>query len=175
MTNIKHSSKSKLWYTPTTIVEDARVVLGSIDLDPASDAFGNSRIKANHFYNELDNGLEQSWVGNVWVNPPGSKIGNKSLAALFWNKLTEEYNSGKVPHAIFMGFSLEIMQTSQNYPKSVLDFPFCVPNKRIKFDLPNGKKTSPTHGNVIVYLPKTSVEIDLFKKTFEKYGRVIIP
>jgi len=36
------------WYTPARYIEAARTVLGEIDLDPASDARGQSVVQAKH-------------------------------------------------------------------------------------------------------------------------------
>lgn len=41
-----HSMNSNAWFTPAPIVEAARVVLGQIDLDPASCAQSNQVIRA---------------------------------------------------------------------------------------------------------------------------------
>ena len=84
----QHSSKTDLWYTPLPIVEMARAVLGGIiNLDPASDAFGNSRVEANMYFTEEHDGLQHPWYGQIFCNPPGGKLGNKSRMKLFWQKL----------------------------------------------------------------------------------------
>lgn len=62
------------WYTPSTFIEAARRVMGSIDLDPASCAYANETVKAKRFFTIEDNGLNQEWTGNVWLNPPYSAI-----------------------------------------------------------------------------------------------------
>ena len=59
--NIQHSSRSDLWYTPASIIDRVRDTLGGIDLDPASDAYGNSRVMASSFINEEQDGLTLSW------------------------------------------------------------------------------------------------------------------
>jgi hypothetical protein len=99
------------------------------------------------------------WKGNVFLNPPGGtfKILNKSFsnAALWWAALVQDWLSGDVKQAIFIGFTLEILRHSQNgCPLPVQAFYRCYPKKRIKF---SGAQ-QPTHANVIVYLPPTEMK-----------------
>ena len=61
------------WYTPAEIVALARNVLGVIDLDPASCAAANATVGAQRYYTQDDDGLAQSWQGQVWLNPPYSR------------------------------------------------------------------------------------------------------
>jgi hypothetical protein len=144
-------------------------VLGSIDLDPASSHWANGRVRASSFYTEEENGLEQPWYGRVFLNPPGGKVGNKSKTGLFWRKLMEELPNLK--GAIFMGFSLECMQTTQNYSdKSVLDFPVCVPSRRLRFVTPGGVGAAPSHSNVIVYVPGSEDHTERFFRAFRDIG-----
>src|SRR6478736_131454 len=133
---ILHSSASVCWYTPVDIIERARTTLGHFDLDPATDEFGNSRVKAASFMTEK--GLEAEWSGLVFLNPPGGR----GSAKRWWNKLRES----KAEAAIFVGFSMQILQTEQ----SILEHDFCIPKRRIHFEKPDGLPNSPTHGNVIV-------------------------
>lgn len=42
------------WYTPQFIIDAAREVLGTIDLDPASDSEANKTVKAIKFYSVVD-------------------------------------------------------------------------------------------------------------------------
>ena len=164
----KHSSVSVEHYTPHKIVESARALMGGIDLDPASCAQANAEIvKALRFHTREDSGLDHSWTGRVWCNPPGGKLGNASMAKLFWAKLVEEWSSGRVEQACFLAFNLEMLQTTQlGCGRSILSFPFCVPNRRIAFlyvdptelglfGSPGTLKIGggPTHANVISYLP----------------------
>ena len=46
--------------------------MGGIDLDPASDAEAQKVVKAERFYDEEVNGLQQPWQGRIWLNPPWS-------------------------------------------------------------------------------------------------------
>lgn len=51
------------WYTPMRYIDDARAVLGDIDLDPATSEFGQSRIKAKEYYTLEADGLAHPWAG----------------------------------------------------------------------------------------------------------------
>jgi len=194
--NPQHSSSSNEHYTPEPIVEAARSVLGAIELDPASCALGQEVVKAVAWYgpgSELaEDGLAEPWLGKVFLNPPGGKVpeqyaglGTKSNAALWWSALAGYWQEGEVEAAIFVGFTLEILRATQalDVPQP-LDFPFCVPKSRIRFDTEEGDKrivsTSPTHANVIVYLPpkpwdidkpRATVMVDQFVSAFSPLGK----
>jgi DNA N-6-adenine-methyltransferase (Dam) len=60
------------WYTPPHIIEAARRVLGTIDLDPASCREAQECVHATQFFTTTDDGLQQTWRGRVWLNPPYS-------------------------------------------------------------------------------------------------------
>lgn len=86
-------------YTPPYIIEPVRQVLGSIDLDPASSVEANRTIKATEIFTAEDNGLDQEWRGNVWLNWPAS------MAHRFANKLRREIEEGRVKKAAVMLFN----------------------------------------------------------------------
>lgn len=168
--NAQHSSASNEWYTPEPVIELARAVLGPIDLDPASDEFGNLSVRASRFFTANDNGLEHSWSGTVFLNPPGGKVGNKSQAGLFWSKLMRERPN--IEHAIFLAFSAEALQNTQGKGElSVMDFPICVPSKRVRFGKQHSKPAAPTHSNVVVYVPGKFDNTALFLRVFPKLGK----
>lgn len=180
--NIKHSSKSNLWYTPQWIIGAATKTLGHIDLDPASDEFGNSRVKANRYITEQEDGLKADWKSNnkiqstVFCNPPGGLTPDrKSLTILFWKKLMEFRYTGCLSDAIFVTFSIEALQTSQNIQllPAMGDFYCCIPNKRIKFDLQEGKANSPSHANAIIYVPGNNDRYKEFHCDFSPYGSIL--
>jgi len=167
--NIQHSSRSDQWFTPQDIVERARAVLGGIDLDPASCALANRTVRAADYITVEQDGLTLPWHGRVFLNPPGGKTGNKSNTALWWSKLLTEYADCRVQAAVFLAFSLEAMQTTQGCRLSIVDFPFCVPRRRISFVSPDGKTNSPSHGNVIVGVGVSRV---LFRDHFVSLGAI---
>ena len=180
----RHSCDSPEWYTPSAFVEAAREIMGGIDLDPASHEEANLTVKAARFFTEQDNGLDQPWGGRVFVNPPGG------LVQSFWNALVTEYRIIKgVEQAVWIGYSLEQLQTLQvTANETPLDFPMCVPSRRIAFveneakkaarlekmiaagKKPN-QKSSPSHANYITYM---GPNVDEFARVFSKFGRVRI-
>jgi len=173
--NISHSSATDLWYTPTLIVEKAKQVLGTIDLDPASDEFGNARVGATTIINREQNGLTTDWSTDcsIFINPPGGKTGNKSNMSLFWQKLMHYKDGGHLKHAIFLAFSLEAFQNSQGKGvQSMAEFSFCIPAKRIRFDSQHGAPSSPSHGNAIIYVAGSVDESEKFKEVFSSVGIV---
>lgn len=169
--------------TPEWIIEASRSVLGTIDLDPASDCEGNKRVKAIDYYDIADNGLNQVWPGNVFLNPPGGKLdpatllpskggkGMISSAAVWWSKLLHEIKEGRTLDAIFVCFNLEAMLNTQKLaPLPVQAFTFCVPKKRVEYPSINGGNTkSPAGASAIVYVGD---ELALFYNAFGRYGHV---
>ena len=70
-TGREHVSTGEVeWYTPKAIIDTVRNVLGSIDCDPASCETAQETVQAKRYYTAETNGLEQSWAGNVFLNPP---------------------------------------------------------------------------------------------------------
>lgn len=201
--NVQHSSKSVEAYTPPEIVEAARATMGGIDLDPASCVLANSVIKAREWMGPSIgiNGLQSDWRSNgpthaptrVLLNPPGGQLNRDTLepaahgassAAVWWGKLTEEWEAGNVEQAIFVCFSMAVFKTAQSlgYP-APYRFPFCVPRQRLRFwgdDRPPGTG-QPSHDNAIVYLPPCLIVGDevayfegreRFRKAFSPFGEV---
>ncbi len=191
--NVQHSSRHDKWYTPLDIIESVRFVLagesGPIDFDPCSDEFGNSRVKARWYENEdgtdwyywpqkvtrrVSPLLPDTERGiSVFVNPPGGKTKNRSSPVLFWEALLDFRSRGSLSHAVFLAFSIEQLQTTQQCAESMLDFPICIPRKRIKFDTSGPTlPRSPSHSNAIVYVPGSCDNTLEFVKEFSKYGKV---
>lgn len=71
--NSFHLGNSAEWGTPTELIESARVVLGEIDLDPATTEEINARtVRATSYLTAEHDSLTLQWRGRVFVNPPGS-------------------------------------------------------------------------------------------------------
>ncbi len=170
--NIQHSSRTDVWLTPVWLVEKIKKVLGNIDLDPASCSLANERIHASLYFAEK--GLENEWPpGTIYLNPPGGKTKNKSNVGLWWKKFIE--HRPQMTHGIFMGFSLECLQNTQNKGvPSVCDFLMCVPKQRVRFDDHMGNPgKAPSHSSVIVYVPGILDRSDLFVEEFKDIGAIL--
>lgn len=123
--------------------------------------------------------------------PIGHKhVGLDSSAKKWWFKLVKEWREARTSSAIFIGFSLEMLQTMQvDVPWKLptpLDFPLCFPKTRLAYDKlgPNGelvKGKSPPHASFIAFLPSHTLpgtaraveELRRFQTVFSLLGRVI--
>lgn len=184
----RHSSASNSHYTPPEIVAAARATLGgTIDLDPASCEKANAIVGAGRYFSAEDNGFTKAWWGRVLLNPPGGRCDDHgrtvtlkgkgqgfiyadgspctrqamAAAKLWWWKLANEYRRGRVEAAIFVAFSLELLQVTQcKAPVGLplpLDFPICFPSSRVAYLHEEGESLviggQPPHASCIVYLP----------------------
>ena len=191
MPNPRHSSESIEHFTPPEIIEAARQVLGVIDLDPASSKLANDRlVHAKTFYDLSVNGFVLPWKGRVFLNPPGGlctaegipipkeeRKRGKSSMKLWWDRLAREWMRGTVSSAVFVGFSVELLQSAQAFAVHPLCFPMCVPAQRLRFItledgwLKPGKQ--PTHANFVAFLPDrddTVRQVAAFMRLFVSFG-----
>ena len=195
------------FYTPPAIVEAARTTLGgAIDLDPASCAEANEVVRARCYYlpSSHGGGLALSWragvdhnlalgstmggagtPSRVFLNPPGGKVGKRSSAVVWWEKLCDEWLTGNVEQAVFICFNLEVLATTQASPFPCLDFPVCYFRTRPRFWSPGtppadrGRTGSPKYPGCAVYVHPADVDhvanVDRFRAAFEPLGRVVVP
>jgi ParB family chromosome partitioning protein len=188
--NPRHMASSVEYATPAWLVEPARAVLGgAIDLDPASCALANETVRAARIYTRMDDGLAQPWRGTVFVNPPGGiDADGESRQKAWWFRLAHAHLVGSVPAAVFVSFSIELLQTSQVHPRLGLplphDFPICFPARRIPYDRMRRRGTravrvtakQPPHSSMVVFLPPRAgraAAIERFEERFAPIGRVI--
>lgn len=132
----RHSMDSPEWYTPPEFALAAVEVMGGIDLDPASHEEANQIVRADYFFTEAQNGLTREWGGNVFLNPPGG------LVNAFWEKAMLEWQHSRVKQMIWVGYSLEQLQTLQQSKAGMtpFSFPTCITKKRIAFIENEAKK-----------------------------------
>lgn len=163
--NVLTSSASDEWYTPPSILVLARQVLGSIDLDPASNAIAQQWIQAESYYSIQDDGLNREWHGRVWLNPPyGTQV------RLWTEKIVCEYQQGNVTAALLL---VRPAVGSSWYQTLAQVHPRCEPHKRIRFiDAKGNQQSSPVHGNVFFYLGE---EMKCFFEVFSTIGTVSVP
>ena len=155
--HVVNNSHDDEWYTPPEFIESARLVMGSINLDPASNEHANKTVKADHIFTEEDNGLEQEWFGNVWLNPPYSS----ALVQLFADKVAER------------GFEQAVVlvnnATETKWFRTLVDNADAIVFKtgRIKFLKHDGQHNTPLQGQAFIYYGDNP---EVFLEEFEQYG-----
>lgn len=159
---VKENTGLQEWYTPPDIIESARLVMGAIDLDPASHPTAQKSIRATKYYTANDDGLSHKWEGRVWMNPPYSQ----PLIEHFCNKLVLDLES-KVTAAI----SLTNNGTETVWGQTLLGAcrAACFPSGRVQFW--SGREfATPLQGQMICYFGDA---IDKFTNEFSSVGVVL--
>lgn len=155
--HVVNNSIDNEWYTPERYIESARFVMGSIDLDPASNDFANETVKASEYFTEETDGLLQEWFGNIWMNPPYQT----ALLQKFADKLV----SSTFDQAIVL---VNNATETAWFEKFVSKASAIVFHKgRIRFVKRDGEHGAPLQGQAFMYFGNHS---DVFLKEFEKYG-----
>lgn len=152
------------WYTPQKYVESARRVMGGIDLDPATSAIAQERVKAGAIFTIDDNGLEQEWHGRVWLNPPYAQPAIQQ----FMEKIAGEVGCGRVDQAIVLTHNYTDTRWFHIGASSATAI--CFTRGRIGFLSPEGKKAAPTQGQAFFYYGDNPAA---FSAEFSQYGFVV--
>ena len=165
--------KLPLYCTPQ-IIERARSVMGSIDLDPTSDPVQQVLVNATSVPSIEVNPIKEHWHGNVFVSPKGAVRDNR----IWLNKTISEYRNGYIKSFVFFSSASELLRGAP----VLWDYPICIPFKRVrqlKATSDGFVPVSPSTWNMIIYGPpvdQTLTDIDkvsLFYNTFRDIGRVI--
>lgn len=152
-------------YTPVQYLESARVVMGGIDLDPASNDMAQQDVQAATYYTVHDDGLSQEWHGRLWMNPPyTARVINQ-----FIDKAVKHYLAGEVTQAIIL--TNNNTDTSWFHQCAGAASGICFTAGRINFLKPDGSKSSPTNGQSFFYLGDNLAG---FNAEFSQYGLVMI-
>lgn len=167
------SSESNEWYTPSSIIEAARKVMGPIDLDPASCEQANEWIGAKQFHSLSDDGFNKDWKAKtLWLNPPyGQKNRKKGIhgASAWLLKAIESFRARDVGQAILLcrGDSASVKWLEKNA--------ICCVANRIAFVSPTDPEANnPVPGTKIFYLG-TLNRWGVFAKEFEQHGSIVAP
>lgn len=151
------------WYTPDKYIEAARKVLGEIDLDPATSAMANKRIKARTIFTRNDDGLRHHWAGRVWMNPPYSQPAIQHFA----QKLVHEFAEGRVHAAIALTHNYTDTEWFHILARNANRI--CFTRGRIGFVSPEGEVAAPTQGQAFFYL---GPDPEAFDAEFSGFGFV---
>lgn len=164
-THVSQNSGENEWYTPPDFIEAARQAMGSIDVDPASSAIAQQTVKAVRFYSIENDGLENAWIGNVWLNPPYSK----DLIGLFTAKLKTSLTEGDTTQAIMLVNNAT--DTAWFHDVVVAASAVCFIRGRIAFHDSTGKPANkPLQGQMALYFGHRHIA---FRKSFESFGVVL--
>ena len=161
-THVGKNSGENEWYTPTCFIDSAREVMGSIDLDPASSEIANKTIKAIKFFSIENNGLEQDWGGNIWMNPPYAN----PLIKQFSDKLCSSMDN--IAHAIVLVNNAT--ETAWFQQMALLASMICFTSKRVRFLDPEGNPGAPLQGQAILYFGGNG---DIFAEKFSRHGFIV--
>lgn len=131
-------------YTGGLLAQVAHLVMGGIDLDPASCVEANQTIGAKRFFDILDNGLAQDWHGRIWLNPPYCDGALEQWIPL----LVERYEDPKYP--LHQAMLLVNHAPSSGWFKPLWRYPRCYPERRERFGGLGGGN-SPRYDNCLVY------------------------
>lgn len=155
--HVANNSGDNEWFTPAEYIEAARSVMGSIDLDPASNDFANQTVKASVYYTEENDGLTKAWSGNIWMNPPYSS----SLIKKFVEKLVK---SDFLQAVVLVNNATETTWFRQliNRADAVV-----FPTGRIRFQKDSGVFGTPLQGQAFIYCGDNS---ETFLEVFGKFG-----
>ncbi len=159
--HVSHNSGENEWYTPPRFIKAAQKVMGVIDLDPASSDMANQTVKANTFFTQHNSGLNQTWCGNVWMNPP-YQLG---LIDQFCLKLKNSIESGIVKQSIVLVNNATETQWFAHLASCSDAIVF--PTKRISYISPRGCSNSPLQGQAFLYHGEHS---DRFLSVFQQFG-----
>lgn len=163
------ASLSDDWYTPPEIIEAAREVMGSIDLDPATcEIVNRETVKAGAFYTIESDGLSPAnpWFGNMWINPPYGK--GDGSAKGFMRRLKAEIDVGSVQQAIIcLNANSMTTEWAHEFVWPCMHV-FCFSQGRPNFISPDPEKgESPTSGTMLAF---HGYNHRLFVAEFSRFG-----
>ena len=149
------------WYTPARFIESARRVMGSIDLDPASNDYAQQTVKADRYFTADTGGLDKSWNGNVFLNPPFKM----PLVEQFVGKLCQSYKDKSVTQAILL--TNNNSDTGWWHAAAMASASICFTRGRVKFYNRAGESSAPTNGQTFFYFGR---RLAAFRKEFGRFG-----
>lgn len=155
------------WYTPEEYIKAAHSTMGGIDCDPASSDEANKIVGAKTHFTIGDNGLEKSWHGKIWMNPPYSQPD----ISLFCKKLQNELESGNTKEACVLINNA----TETAFFQDLLSIAtaICFPRGRVRFiDKEGNSSGAPLQGQAVLYFGEN---VNLFANSFSIFGMVVVP
>ncbi|KAI9105270.1 hypothetical protein DFS34DRAFT_598763 [Phlyctochytrium arcticum] len=154
-TGISFTDLNNELYTPKEIITAAKHVVGKaiFDLDPASCCFANdlhpSQL-AQHIYDEVTNGLNQAWHGDIWLSPPlGTDPDGASRQSRWFLTAESKFLTGEISSAMVL---LKVDFGSPWFLR-VQAYPHCLFHTKLSFSTPTGReKCLQDESHVLVYM-----------------------
>ena len=163
--HVSFNSGENEWYTPECYIIAAREAMGSIDTDPASSEIANTTVKASQYFTIQTDGRQQTWTGNVWMNPPYAQ----PLVTEFCSLLVGKFNNKEIKQACVLVNNA----TETNFYQTMLGSAnaVCFIKSRVKFLNADGKSTgAPLQGQTILYFGNN---VKSFTASFSQYGVIL--
>lgn len=164
--HVANNSGENEWYTPPRILDAVRACMGRIDLDPASSDVANRTVQATCYYTLADDGLAQSWSGNVFLNPPYST----GLVGRFAEAAASKYEGREFECACVLVNNA----TETAWFQRILGAAsaLCLLASRVRFHDSTGvPRHTPLQGQVVLYL---GADTTAFVRAFRGLGRVCL-
>lgn len=152
------------WYTPDRVLDTARLVLGEIDLDPASSDHAQKSVRAARYFTKDDDGLTKEWNGRIWLNPPYAQ----PFISQFVGKMVAERQAGRVTAALMLTHNYT--DTSWFHQAAAVADAICFTRGRVSFVDPNGKYAAPTQGQAFFYFGN---DLARFAAEFASAGLIV--
>lgn len=152
------------WYTPVDIVDRARAVMGSIDLDPFSSDHAQQTIRAARYLTKAENALVAEWpIGRtLWANPP---YGREMASCV--NRIVDEFDRSWTEGIILVNNATETVWFQSLAQMAVS---MCMFAKRIEFVHPDGNPIEHnTRGQIAIYIGENP---DAFTQQFHRLGMI---
>ena len=178
--------------TPPELIQAANMVMGNIDLDPASSKVAQEHVQADSFFTPQMDGLNaQLWFGKVYLFPPSgcyffdkkldkwkmTRASSPSLVsshAVWFRKLYEKWLANEVEQAIYFSNCPDMIR----YEQKMFDFPICflrtVPRLIKNTSLGIGKHQTCTSFAVYLQPKNDASEATMdFVDVYQQFGRVV--